>query len=232
MRGVSHTRPDGRRMMGIEGKLAEAGKPDICDALQQEIIFGQLRPRERLIEDELIARFDTTRHAVRNAFVRLDQLGLVVRHPNRGVQVRDYSEQEVEELYEIREVLESRAAARMPLPASPALITELSRIASEHREVSRTNEFSELFRLNNEFHETFFAAAGNLQLAEAIRHYAVATHPIRNRAFRDSDHRRAAADEHHAIVEAMEQGDRKQLVKLCVDHIRRPKAFWLQANRF
>ncbi|HTO28029.1 MAG TPA: GntR family transcriptional regulator, partial [Devosia sp.] len=59
--------------------------------LQRGIISGQYRPRERLVEDEIIARTGATRHAVRRAFDELERLGLAVRQPNKGVQVRDYS---------------------------------------------------------------------------------------------------------------------------------------------
>jgi DNA-binding GntR family transcriptional regulator len=79
------------------------------------------------VEDEIIARTEATRHAVRRAFDELERMGLAIRQPNKGVQVRDYSIGEIEELYEIRECLESRAASRFTGPADPqALETDRS----------------------------------------------------------------------------------------------------------
>ena len=58
-------------------------------SIKYDIIFGRLRPRERLIEDELALRFGVSRHLIRAAIVELEQLGIVVRRPNKGAMVRD-----------------------------------------------------------------------------------------------------------------------------------------------
>lgn len=222
-RRTSARRRDGQRSPGL-------WQP-VCDTLQEDIIFGRLKPRERLVEDEIIARFAGTRHAVRRAFDELERLGLVVRHPNRGIQVRDYALQEIEDLYEIREVLETRAVERIALPAERSIIDRLTRLAEDHRKASEEDRFLDLFRLNNEFHEAFYAAAGNPALAEAIRYYSVATHPIRSRGFPDPELRRMAVSEHMAMIEALAAGDREALKTVCVRHIMRPKQFYLDANR-
>ena len=113
--------------------------------LQRGIISGAYWPRERLIEDEIMARTKATRHAVRRAFDELERAGLVVRQPNRGVQVRDYSIEEIEELYEIRECLEMRAATHFSAPAAPDLVARLTDIATviddaaEQRSASQLN---------------------------------------------------------------------------------------------
>ena len=90
--------------MPSDNALGQKGKTwDIVYRdLQRGIISGSYRPRERLIEDEIIARAGSTRHAVRRAFDELERMGLVIRQPNRGVQVRDYTIGEIEDLYEIR----------------------------------------------------------------------------------------------------------------------------------
>ena len=89
--------------MRVAKSLSEQSKSwdAVYRELQRQIIAGQLRPRERLVEDEIIERTGATRHAVRRAFDELERVGLVLRQPNKGVQVRDYSITEVEELYEI-----------------------------------------------------------------------------------------------------------------------------------
>ncbi|WP_024587099.1 GntR family transcriptional regulator [Aliihoeflea sp. 2WW] len=199
--------------------------------LQREIIFGTLRPRERLVEDEIIARLDATRHAVRRAFAELERVGLVIRMPNRGVQVRDYTLVEVEELYEIREILEARAARRMSLPAPKRLLEELGSIAEAHARASREERYLDIFLLNNEFHEKLYGHCGNGLLAEAIKSYTFASHPIRSRGFPDAELRRLAVEEHRQILDALAGGDADALAKLCVAHIQRPKDYYLRANR-
>ena len=95
---------------------------ELVDHIKQDIIFGRLRPRERLIEDDLSTRFGASRHLIRSAFSDLEKLGLVSRRPNKGAIVRDFSPREVEEMYEMRALLQAEAIRRIPLPADRALI--------------------------------------------------------------------------------------------------------------
>uniref|UniRef100_UPI003F708212 GntR family transcriptional regulator n=1 Tax=Elioraea sp. TaxID=2185103 RepID=UPI003F708212 len=87
--------------------------------ITEDILFGRLLPRERLVEDDLVARFGATRHAVRAALQTLAREGLAVHHRNRGAQVRSFTPAEVEEITEVRELLHAEAARRIPLPAPP-----------------------------------------------------------------------------------------------------------------
>lgn len=64
--------------------LSEKQMPEPAEKIREAIIFGGLRPRERLVEDDLIEHRGATRHIVRSAMVVLEQMGLVTRRPNRG----------------------------------------------------------------------------------------------------------------------------------------------------
>lgn len=203
---------------------------EVYEALQGAILLGRLRPRERLVEDDLILRFEVTRHAVRRALDELEREGLVLRQPNRGVQVRDYSHKEVEDLYEIRTALETLAAARVRVPADPAFLAELRALAETHRDASRAKRYLELSRLNNAFHEKLYSGAGNPELSAAIRHYSVMTQPIRTRGFANMTLRETAIDEHFSMIAAIEGGELDTLVSLCRDHIRWPKDFYLRSS--
>ena len=58
--------------------------------LEEEIALGLLRPRQRLVEDDLLARFNVKRHVVRQVLAELELMGMVTRRPNRGATVRDF----------------------------------------------------------------------------------------------------------------------------------------------
>src|SRR3546814_1571420 len=99
-------------------------------------MLGRLHLRERLVEDDLILRFDATRHAVRRALDELEKEGLVLRQPNRGVRVRDFTQEEVENLYEIRDALEILAASRVTLPATHKFFEDLKTLAAANDNAS------------------------------------------------------------------------------------------------
>lgn len=218
--------------MRVAKSLSEQAKSwdAVYRDLQRQIIAGQLRPRERLVEDEIIERTAATRHAVRRAFDELERVGLVVRQPNKGVQVRDYSITEVEELYEIRECLETRAATHFDRPAGAELVAQLTDIASRHREASRSQRYAEVFSLNNDFHEVLYRAAGNQQLADAILHYTFATHPIRTRAFPSEELREIAIAQHFDMIDSIARGAPEELAEIIRRHIQGPKEFYLKAT--
>ena len=100
--------------------VAGQSAAEIDTALEEEIALGHLAPRERLVEEELAERFHVKRHVIRQALVELDAMGIVVRQPNRGAAVKDFSVAEVEQLYLVRTLVESCAAKLIPMP-QPAM---------------------------------------------------------------------------------------------------------------
>jgi DNA-binding GntR family transcriptional regulator len=211
------------------GRIRRSGKwQSIAEKLQSDIIFGRIHPREHLIEDDVMARFDVSRHAVRRAFDALLHLGLAIHEPNRGVYVRNYSPREVEDLYEIREMLEMRAAERIPLPVGEDLVERLSLIQQRHEQASLQGRLVEVSELNNEFHGTLYSACGNLALSQAIRTYSLNTQPIRMHYSTDAAWRKEAARDHWRIIEALGRCDRDSLVRLCCSHLLGPKRHYLQ----
>src|ERR1700693_2235558 len=95
---------------------------DIVRDLGEDIVFGVFHPKERLTEEDLMARFGLKRHVVREVLTQLDSMGLVLRVPNRGAYVRELTPEGVIEIYEVREILEVAAALRTPLPAPKEVI--------------------------------------------------------------------------------------------------------------
>jgi DNA-binding GntR family transcriptional regulator len=187
--------------------------------LEEDIIFGRMSPRVRLVEDEFMARFDAKRHVVRQALMSLENMGLVSRTPNRGAMVRDFSLTELDQIYEMRHLLQERAIARMPLPASPELLAELRRIHAEHATAVDAWDLPTIYRLNNNFHDTLFGACGNRHLADAIEHYTWLAHAVRSYRMIHRNLAIQAPKEHEEMIAALEAGDRARLQQLCKEHI-------------
>jgi DNA-binding GntR family transcriptional regulator len=200
----------------------------IVGVLEHEIIFGQLHPRERLIEDELMRRFGATRHRVRQALEELVQVGLACQERHKGTQVRDYTTEEVIDLYEIRHALQSQAISRITFPISSEVIDQLQRLNEEHIKSCQSADLKNIFRLNNEFHEVFFNACGNKFLIEAIGSYAWRSHPMRSRGFFNAEYRDQASKEHSEMIEALIAEDRGKLLKLNAVHINRPRDLYIE----
>lgn len=192
----------------------------IVRSVKQDIIFGRLRPRERLIEEDITAQFDASRHVVRAAMNELEQLGLVTRRPNKGVTVRDFTVEEVEQIYEIRAFLQTEAANQIPLPASPELIKALEEIYAEYCIAHDAGELSRVCSLNNKFHRTIWGACTNQYLATLIDRVWIETLGIRCYGIGDPALLALARQEHSQMIEMLRKGDRKGFLQLSVDHMK------------
>ena len=212
--------------------IAEEMTPeDVVHSLEYDILFGALRPRERLVEDALIKRFGTKRHVVRRALSELVNMGIVVSEPNRGAAVRDFSAREVEEISEMREILQRRAAERMELPASPETIEQLESAQLEHDTAVKSQDPRAIDETNEKFHRIFFDACGNKHLTEAIVSYSYLSRAMRLYPMVDPALLETLRGEHWAMIEALKKGDRKKLKNLVVDHIQHSKKIYLSVRQ-
>lgn len=212
---------------------ADKGHPlaAIVAALEEDIVFGRLHPRERLIEDELMQRFGIKRYVVREVLAALDRMGLIERRRNVGALVRSFTPKEVAELYGMRSLLETAAAREIPLPLPEAALEKLVAIQRQHDEAVEANSAPRVFRANLAFHQALFGLTGNDTLQRAIAEYARQTHPIRFSALVSGDYRERSRGEHWKMIDALRAGDRAALVALCSEHLLPSRDAYLAAHQ-
>ena len=210
---------------------AEASTYDVVRALEFDIVFGGLRPRERLVEDVLIARFGVKRHVVRSALAKLERMGIVVRLPHRGATVRDFSAQEVEEIYDIRELLQQHAVDRMAMPGDPAHVERLTEIQRRHNSAVQAGDLRAVDQVNDLFHREFFSACRSTHLAEAISHYSQITRAMRIYPIAYPVALGVLQREHWGNDCGAPAGDRASLLKLVAQHLQPSKTAYLRVRR-
>lgn len=188
--------------------------------LEEEIVLGALHPRERLVEDDLMARFGYKRHVVRQALADMEKQGLVQRKKNSGAQVRALNAKEVMEIYALREILETSSAKLIRLPVSPGQLAPLIAIQRTHHAAVKAGDLRAVFRANLAFHAALHALSGNETLIEAIAEYARRTYPVRLSTLIAPEFLDQAQQDHEAIIDALRVGDQEQLLALCASHLR------------
>jgi DNA-binding GntR family transcriptional regulator len=210
---------------------ASAAAALIVQALEEDIVFGRVNARERLIESDLMERFDAKRHVVRQALAELERIGLAERLPGRSVTVRDLQPAEVEQIYAMRELLETAAARWMRLPAPPELVDELSQIQRAHDAAGARRDLRSMFRINIKFHEVLFSRCGNEYLTEQIELFGKKAHAVRSFSITRAENIKSAGLEHWEIIRALRDGDRKGLVAVCREHIAVSKNAYIEAYK-
>jgi DNA-binding GntR family transcriptional regulator len=193
---------------------------EIADALEGDIIFGRLKPGERLREEALLERFGHSRHFIRAAFVQLEKKGILVRTRNVGAAVRAFSIAEVEEIYDVREMVQRQAALRIGLPASK---DDIARIAAIQRDYTRCVEAGDLRGIhtyNDRFHLALFALCGNNHLLSLVKQYMDLTYVIRTNTFSDPQALEVSRFQHELMIDHLKGRDSWAFAELCVQHLR------------
>lgn len=201
---------------------------DIVRRIEEDIVFRAYHPRERLVEDELMQRFDAKRHIVRQALAELERDGLVMRKPNSGAQVRALTAKEATELYAVREILETNCVKLITLPVETRFLAPIEKIQRKHAAAIKSNDVRAVFRANLAFHAAIFQLCGNEALVEAIADFARRTHPVRLTTLVTQQYLEQARSQHDEILHALREGDRTRLVTLCARHLKPSREAYLR----
>jgi DNA-binding GntR family transcriptional regulator len=203
----------------------------VYERMKDEIVFGARHPKERLVEVDLVVKFDTNRAAVREALVRLELDGLVQRTPNRGAAVRDLQPAEVESIYDVRICLETAAAKRMKFPFSTLVVQRIVEIQKQHTAAVEKLDRRKIFNANNEFHREVYAQCHNQHLLELIDLMASRALLVRFHPYQHEEFLRIVSNEHWKMIEAIKDEDRRRLIELIRVHVPRAKEGYLAAYR-
>lgn len=195
------------------------GVTEIVNFVKQNIIFGRLRPRERLIEEDLTAQFGVSRHVARAAMVELEQIGIVTRRPNKGAMVRDFSVDEVEQIYDVRGFLQAEAIRRIPVPGSNTFISELEEIHDRYCAAYDRKALQEVCSINNQFHHRIWLECGNLVLVSLIDRVWTESLGIRCYGIGDPELLSIARSEHGRMIDLLRDGDKEAFLTLSFQHM-------------
>ncbi|MFT4136433.1 GntR family transcriptional regulator [Microbacterium sp.] len=184
--------------------------------LRDSILSGDLRPNQRLIEEELAAELGVSRTPVREALLRLRQEGLVVRR--KGWTVRDHHPAEVLEFLEARGELEAVTARLAATRIDKATLKELEDLVEQ---MARTEDRQDVNTLNSRFHALIADASGNSLLARFTHgtdiNYWSFSRPV---LFSDADGAQVDAD-HRALLAALTAGDADEAERIARVHVAR-----------
>jgi len=198
----------------------------IYSAIKQQIIDGRYAPGARITELGIAAEFSSSRTPVREAMRQLMADGLVLFKPNSGTVVRQWTPDQVHEIFELRVLLESEIAAHGARRISGAEIDELLRLQDDIEtggtDVSGENT-ARVGRLNREFHRVIAQASRHERLVSMLAN-AIEV-PIVQQTFRRYNARQLARSfgHHRELIDAFRAHDGEWARSVMSSHIHSAK---------
>jgi DNA-binding GntR family transcriptional regulator len=184
----------------------------VLDSLRLALVSGDLRPSQRVTQDEVALRLGVSVAPVREALRILEQEGQLVYRPRRGYFVTELRIEDLEEIYELRRVLEERAARR----ALPELDDEtLARVRAAADECEAAGESGDVARelaANRRFHFALLESPDQPHTLRMIRLLWDSTEAYRAIYYNSPAERRRAAKAHRRILAAVAARDGDRLV--------------------
>lgn len=201
--------------------------------LQLGILSGKLQPRERLVERDLVTKFNVSRTPIREALTRLRDIGLVVPAGKRGVEVATFTTEDVLNIYYVREVLEKAAADLIVKNISPDDIEEASEINDRFKHACENANIAEMITYNNEFHERLLQSARNQIMSETLVNIRVKTFLFRYSLWMNRSSIDVSYDQHKDMLSALRRSSADEFKKLVIDHMNVAKdAYLARSNRW
>lgn len=182
--------------------------------IQESILSGEYRPGQRLLQQELAARFSVAQGVVREALLELQFCGLVQAIDNLGMFVSGLGSRVVLDAFEIREVLEGLAARSCCENASRADLRELMELAEQIRRYGEEGHFDAVGAADRQFHFRMIVASQNQLLARLTDSYRVLGMFVRaNR------NRQEVYEEHLEILKRIETNQPDEAETLARRHV-------------
>jgi DNA-binding GntR family transcriptional regulator len=211
--------------MPLRIPLQESGAATTADAayqaLRQAILRGDLAPGERLRSDALANEMKVSRTPVREALRKLEAEGLVERSGS-GLIVREFSEQDLTELFYVREALEGMAARLAAENATPREIAEIRELLDDMEAVGQRGDVVALRPLTAEYHRLIARAAHNGRLLQSLESLLEHVRQMQTSTLLHIEGRAPEAlKEHRELLQALEARDAERAEKVARTHRRK-----------
>jgi DNA-binding GntR family transcriptional regulator len=214
--------------------LAEEGAPlsrsasaAASEVIRAAIIDGRLAPGRRLKEEELARELGMSRTPVREALLLLQSEGLVESIPRRGATVRSYAADDLDDMYQLRAVLEGYAARRAATRISAQDVVRLEESCAKFERLRAHDDVGDLVKENLFFHNVVHEAAASDRLRPLMR--KVIEIPLVYKSFYWYSPEQKLISEHYhkRLTRALAAGEAERAEMIMTEHVLEARDFLL-----
>lgn len=191
-------------------------KDEIIAYIKDGIIRGKFKDGDRIVEAQICRDMGVGRSGVREALRHLEQEGFIEIIPYKGAVIKELSQKDIAQLYDLMSVLEG-LSMRVATPAiSNEEIEEIEKLVQEMEQDK--GDKIKLFRANHEFHQLLTRLGGNTHLISIMNGIREQTHRMGLQSFYSLGQIEASLDDHRAILEAVKNRDPLKVEELIRKH--------------
>ncbi len=188
-----------RRVVTIKQQVYEIIRDDICN--------GVFAPGQQIQELDLAKHLSVSRSPIREALRQLATEGLVVEYPNRGVFIREYTPKDIEDIYDLRILLESYAIMRSNQHLTPDAIKELNECRENFKKYHGQENMGKYINEDTHLHQKLIELGGNdLVVSVYDRVYAM-IYQYRSNSLKSKRRFDESVDEHTDIINNVLSGN-------------------------
>lgn len=201
-------------------------RSQVIHALRAALVSGQMMPGELYSAPALAARFGVSATPVREAMLELVKEGLVETVPNKGFRVRALSDRELDEITEMRLLLEVPTTVKVIGRASAADLAGLRTLAQGIVDVAQDKDLIAYIEQDRQFHLALLALAGNAELVTLVGDLRSRSRLFGLERLAASGELVASAREHLQLLDLLAAGDADGLTQLMQVHIGHVRGSW------
>ena len=198
------------------------------ELIKRDIVHCELEPASQVTEEQLGGRYDVGRAAVRSALKRLCQEKLVTL-TRRGYFIAPITLKHVNDIFQMRTVLEPAAARLAAGNVDAALIRHLDELCQAHYKPGDPKSAEDFLSVNTEFHLAIAGATGNELLFDTLASLFDKVERVHHLGHILHDRNEEAYHEHHELVEALVAGDGEAAERVMADQIEAARTFVIDA---
>jgi DNA-binding GntR family transcriptional regulator len=194
-------------------------RDQIYETIRDQITYGKVHPGERLIETDLAQQFKSSRSPIREALRQLESEGLLRSENNKGYTVAKLSTRDVDEIYDIRIILEGYAVRLAAASVTEKQIKYLDRLNVRLRQAATKGELKAWLDENRLFHGFFYDNCGNSNLSLILQMLHRRIHRYLYTIIQIPGNFPTYLEQHEGIVDGCRQGDPEKAASYMRAHL-------------
>lgn len=198
----------------------------IARVLRASLVSGQMVPGVTYSVPALAEEFGVSAMPVREAMLALVQQGLMTPVRNKGFRVVELSAKELDDIMQLRLMLEVPATVAVAKEVDERTLRELRRMAKDIARHAKAGQLVEYIESDRLFHQTLIGLADNPRLEELVDDLRARSRLTGLDALAEHGDLSASAREHLDMLEAIAAGETARLRTLMERHIRHSRGIW------